>query len=173
MIVETEEWRDIPGYEGFYRVSSLGRVLSLGRVVGGRRIHEHLVAQVLVKQKGRCYPRVGLYKEGSVKITTVHSLVAEYFVQKISGVSEVKHKDGDNLNNRADKLYFSTRKRNQVGERNSDAKLCTADVLRIRHLVRIGWHKTAIAKHMGVCRQTIYDIYIKRSWSHVPDEAST
>lgn len=26
-----EEWRDIEGYEGLYKVSSLGRIMSVGR----------------------------------------------------------------------------------------------------------------------------------------------
>lgn len=30
-----EEWRDIPGFEGAYQVSDLGRVRSLDRVVTG------------------------------------------------------------------------------------------------------------------------------------------
>ena len=31
---EMEEWRDIPGYEGIYQVSSIGRVKSLPKMVG-------------------------------------------------------------------------------------------------------------------------------------------
>jgi hypothetical protein len=27
-----EEWKDIPGYEGLYQASTLGRIKSLGRV---------------------------------------------------------------------------------------------------------------------------------------------
>lgn len=30
-VVSSEEWRDIPGYEGLYQVSNLGRVKSLYR----------------------------------------------------------------------------------------------------------------------------------------------
>lgn len=29
----TEEWRDIPGYRGYYQVSSLGRVRSVDRTI--------------------------------------------------------------------------------------------------------------------------------------------
>ena len=32
-----EEWRDIPGYEGCYQASSLGRLRSLNRVVVGKK----------------------------------------------------------------------------------------------------------------------------------------
>lgn len=32
--MKTEEWRDIPGYEGSYQASSLGRIRSLDRIGG-------------------------------------------------------------------------------------------------------------------------------------------
>ena len=31
--IEEEEWRDVIGFEGLYMVSSLGRIVSLGRYV--------------------------------------------------------------------------------------------------------------------------------------------
>lgn len=34
--LDGEEWRDIIGFEGLYKVSSYGRVVSLGRCVNNR-----------------------------------------------------------------------------------------------------------------------------------------
>lgn len=34
-MTEEENWKDILGYEGFYQVSNLGRVRSVGRIVKG------------------------------------------------------------------------------------------------------------------------------------------
>jgi hypothetical protein len=33
---EGEEWRDVVGFEGFYKVSNLGRIVALERQVIGR-----------------------------------------------------------------------------------------------------------------------------------------
>ena len=46
-IQKKEEWRDVPGYEGLYRVSDLGRVMSLERRcasgVGDRLVRERIL----------------------------------------------------------------------------------------------------------------------------------
>lgn len=61
-----EEWRDIPGFEGVYRVSSLGRVLSLERRCdcgnGTRRVRQRLLKKTVHKQRG-CWkpPQAGCY----------------------------------------------------------------------------------------------------------------
>ena len=34
--LEGEEWRDVVGFEGLYKVSSLGRVVSLAKYVNNR-----------------------------------------------------------------------------------------------------------------------------------------
>ena len=31
--IENEIWKDVPNYEGFYKASNYGRIISLGRVV--------------------------------------------------------------------------------------------------------------------------------------------
>lgn len=43
--VADEEWRDVPGYEGFYMASSHGRVKSLGRTTfAGRHTKQGCLA---------------------------------------------------------------------------------------------------------------------------------
>ena len=41
--LENEEWRDVPGYEGLYEVSNMGRVKSLPKewVIGKGRVRKH------------------------------------------------------------------------------------------------------------------------------------
>ena len=35
-MTEKEIWKDVVGYEGFYKVSNLGRVKSVDRLINGR-----------------------------------------------------------------------------------------------------------------------------------------
>lgn len=60
-----EEWKEIPGYEGIYRVSNLGRV-SNGK-------------NILVPNLTSGKPRVCLYKFKEQKRFTIESLVAAAF----------------------------------------------------------------------------------------------
>lgn len=72
-----EIWKDIPGYEGNYQASSLGRIKSLARRgFDGRRVKERIIKQN--GPKGR-YLNVALRKNGKTKTFMVHQLVAMAF----------------------------------------------------------------------------------------------
>jgi hypothetical protein len=65
MNIVNEEWRDVSGYEGYYQVSSLGRVRSCNRVVkhrmGDRMAKGRLLNPSLNRQG---YLRTALSKDG-------------------------------------------------------------------------------------------------------------
>ena len=86
-----EVWRDVVGYEGFYKVSSLGRVKSLDRWVScgrGNWLRRGKVLSVsAVKKRGksdRAYPKfqVSLSVDGKIKTPSPASLVAGAFIGK-------------------------------------------------------------------------------------------
>ena len=103
-----EEWRDIKGYEDLYQVSNLGRVKSLKDNKGNYR--EKILSNSTTTQG---YLFVHLYKNGKVKLFTVHRLVAMHFIENSNNYKEVNHKDEDKFNNRVDNLEWCTRKYNQ------------------------------------------------------------
>lgn len=103
---EVEEWKPIVGYQGFYEVSDHGRV---ARVDKGKR-HE-IKIQVNVKN-GYCYAY--LSKNGKVKAYRVHRLVAEHFIKRKEGSTQVNHKDGDKTNNMYSNLEWTTPSENQT-----------------------------------------------------------
>ena len=110
-----EAWKDIEGYEGLYQVSSLGRVKGVDRYVkmnDGRTYHvkETILA---AKSNNSGYLMAGLNGAEKKKSKTVHRLVAEAFVEKEQGKSEVNHINGNKLDNRAGNLEWVTRKENQ------------------------------------------------------------
>ena len=46
-----EEWKDIPGYEGYYQISNLGRVKSVPRIIknnAGYYISKEKILKVIV-----------------------------------------------------------------------------------------------------------------------------
>lgn len=77
--MSNEQWRPIPGYEGIYEVSSLGRVRSLPRVDaqgGRRRMRLHKPSRM----DAWGHLGVKIRKGGKVKSRYVHQLVLEAFV---------------------------------------------------------------------------------------------
>ena len=90
----TEEWRtavyDGIVYEGLYKVSNLGRIISLNYLHTGRA---ELMNPVKTKYG---YLQVLLYKNGKRKMCKVHRLVAETFLPNPEGKPEINHKiEGD------------------------------------------------------------------------------
>lgn len=94
----SEEWRDIEGYEGMYQVSNFGRVKSLKG--------EEKVLSDFLTDSG--YLQIILHKEGKRKRFFVHRLVAESFIRNPNFLPYVNHKDENGKNNRWDNLEWCT-----------------------------------------------------------------
>lgn len=95
-----ELWKDIPGYDGLYQVSNLGRVRSLNYKMTGR-------VQVLkLTNRGRGYLCVALCKDGNKKMFSVHRLVAEAFIPNPDNLPQVNHINEDKTDNRASNLEW-------------------------------------------------------------------
>lgn len=102
-----ERWSSIPGYEGQYEVSTIGRVRSLDRKAGARRLHGQ-VLKASIRPKDR-YRSVHLWSHGRKSTNVVHRLVALAFLgSPEEDCYEVCHADGDNLNNCLSNLRWAT-----------------------------------------------------------------
>lgn len=126
-----ELWTSIPGYDGFYEVSNFGNVRSLTRSVPYGR-HKGMVYKGRdIKQfvSGK-YLSVKLSKAGVTKTTYVHELVLLAFEgprPKIADRSEIRHLDGDKLNNALSNLKYGT-----VKENAADRKLHAAGLTAVK-----------------------------------------
>jgi len=153
--MEKEIWKDIPGYEGLYQVSDLGRVRSLDRVVpngrhGGTR---KLKGKVLKAWPNSfSYLHVNLCKDGKCKPTKVHKLVAMAFLNhEPCGHKEVvDHIDNDKSNNRLDNLQLITSRENV----SKDKPICTSKYTGVYWFKRTKkWHAQILInskrKHLG------------------------
>jgi hypothetical protein len=91
-----EIWVPLKGYEGFYEISNLGRVWSLGRTIRG--VRKGSVCSITYKPKilkqqlsAKGYYRVPLYKNNKMSVLVVHKLVALHFLNPIPGKPLVLH----------------------------------------------------------------------------------
>jgi len=111
-----EEWKAVPGYEGLYEVSNLGRIRTAeGKTTFTLRHGKRVWKQRIMKQKyGRrkntslMDARICLWKEGSVKTFLVSRVVAITWCDGYKEGLTVNHKDGNPINNRADNLEWIT-----------------------------------------------------------------
>lgn len=110
--MSTEEWRDIPGWEGLYKASTFGNIASYDRLVRQKN-------GVNRKSKGRNlsmrsvdsggYNVVNLYdKEGNRTNVRVHVLVALTYLGERPIGCFICHNDGNSLNNSPDNLRYGT-----------------------------------------------------------------
>lgn len=93
-----ELWSEIRGQEGKYSVSTHGRIRNerSGYVSSGR-------------EAGHGYRKVTFYENNKpVRTEYVHRLVADAFLRKPVGCTEVNHKDGNMENNNVDNLEWVT-----------------------------------------------------------------
>lgn len=168
----SEEWKDIPGYEGLYQVSNLGRVRSLDR-----KYSKGKDRKIVLDAWG--YPQVGLYKGSSGKTFHVHRLVLLAFIGPCPKGMETRHfPDPDRTNNRLDNLSWGTRLENAkdakeqgrtvAGERMWSSKLTESEVRAIFHRAQSGKEsKNAIAADYGIHPALVSNILNRKRWKHI------
>jgi hypothetical protein len=110
--LEGEEWRAIPGYEGKYEVSNLGRIRSLDRMCGNRMSRGMLLKQQEF-HNGRLGVSLRTGKKRVEKMIQVHRAVAIAFVDGYAEGLEVNHIDENPKNNRWDNLEWCTSEYNR------------------------------------------------------------
>ena len=177
-ITEVETWRPVVGYEGWYEVSSIGRVR---RVRGGN--NNTFAGKIL--RPGTCpkgYRYVWLHKHGVEKSQAVHRLVSDAFIGPCAKGFCRNHMNGDPSDNRPENLEIVTKSRDVIhsyrllgrkhtpcrGSKSGTSKLNEAQAVQIRDLYASGRHTMkAIGKMFGVTKFPIQQIVHRRSWKHV------
>lgn len=114
-----EEWREIPGYEGLYKISSFGRIIAQTRAIvckckdGSEAVRYYKWRYVEPKPDKREYRYVSLRdKDGVITKISIHRLVATVFIPNPDNLPIVNHKDENPGNNRADNLEWCTNEYN-------------------------------------------------------------
>ena len=102
--IEDEEWRPVPGSEGIYWASSLGRIISFKRPKP---------VELKPRPNKRGYLIVHLYGHPELnRKQGKHQIIAATFCDREPGQDEVRHLDDNPQNNRADNLAWGTHAEN-------------------------------------------------------------
>lgn len=163
-----EIWQPIPSARN-YLASNLGRIKRAYVVPGshGRPL----------RQNGSPYLAVAISIDGKERTRRVHQLVCEAFHGRGPAGCEVRHLDGNQLNNCADNLCWGRRKENHadkklhgtqpLGERCHVAILTEIRVLEARQRVANGERLSFIAQEFGVHKETLREAIKGKTWKHL------
>lgn len=116
------EWRDIPEYEGLYRINEYGDVISIGH--GKKRL-------LKPQSNGNGYLYVTLCKNGTKIHYYIHRLVATAFCDGAGEFEEVNHIDEIKSNNHYSNLEWCSKQYNlNYGVHNQNQRIAKSLVER-------------------------------------------
>ena len=172
----TENWKQIPDWEGIYAVSDLGRVK---RLAGSERCRADRFLKPMLNTRG--YATVGLVAPGRKQVPRViHRLVLSAFVCPAPKGHYANHINGDKTDNRLCNLEWVTPAQNikhayhtglhgkYAGSAASAAKLTEQQVKDILERIARREYRKDIAAFYGIGLKTIDEIVSGNNWKHVP-----
>ena len=162
-------FKDIRGFEGFYRISKSGIVFDVSK---NSRKHS--------TKNSHGYKVIYLSKNGDGNQFRINRLVALTYLPNLENKPCVNHKNGIKYDDRVSNLEWVTHKENtrhamdtglmkvKKGQEHSQSKLTEKDVLEIRELCENGYlFQYEIAEIYGIARNTVSSINIRVLWSHI------
>lgn len=169
----TPPWRDLPGYEGRYRVSIWGDVLSAPT----QRRTWPKILKAKISKRGGGYRIFTLSGGEKLWYAFASHLVLLTFRGPCPEGLEACHADGDSQNDRLDNLRWDTHRNNLAdreilgtvprGVTHGNSLLNDATVLEIR--TRLYWGELGIdlALEYGLDPTTVSNIKVRKTWRHL------
>jgi NUMOD4 motif len=183
-IDEHEEWRAIPGHDG-YEASALGRIRSIDRYLEfvGRwgpcvRFHRGRILRVFNSNQSAGGTCLNLHLGKDCSMEVGRAVLLAFCGDPPSDEHEAAHLDSDGSNNALDNLVWATRAEisefsrsngcTPVGERNGACVISQVDVPVIIERYARGESVHALAKDYGIGRAAVSLVVSGGTWSHVP-----
>ena len=146
-----EEWKEIKGFEGRYKISSFGRALG----------PSNKILKPLPVDNG--YYRYGLAAGGKVTYRSAHRLVALHFIPKVRGKEFVNHKDGNKANNSVENLEWVTGSENiqhsidlgtftNMGEGSHLSIYSIEEISEVCELLKRGMNPSEVSRKVKISR---------------------
>lgn len=161
-------WKDVEGFEGLYKVSNEGVLVSTprkgtkGGVVKPCNVHGG-------------YLMYRLCKKGKIHRELAHRLLANHFIPNLENKPYINHIDGNPINNTLDNLEWVTQKENvqhaikmglvtNMGETHYQVKLTDGEVLEIRDLYKHKiYNQRELGEIYGVGQANVSSIILNRT----------
>ena len=174
-----EIWKEIPGYDGFYEASSLGRIRVKPRTVlrphsrsGEMKEFNYPQRELSLNVSTGGYLKVTLVVGGKTKSINSHILVAEAFLGKRPEGMVVCHCNGVPKDNRVENLRWDTHLENNLdrkrhgtmpeGEKHPMAKMKASDIAFIRDNKLT---TRQVREKYGISNSQAFRIVKGQSWS--------
>lgn len=153
-------WKDVEGFEGLYKVSNEGVVISTPRQGSRGGVTKYY-------KMSHGYYEYLLCKDGKMYHVMAHRLLAKHFIPNPDNKPCVNHIDGDRNNNSLENLEWVTYKENtqhavrsglfnNKGENNPKTKLTDKEIYQIRDLHKHKvYNQKELAEIYGTCRSNV------------------
>lgn len=178
-------WRDVSGWEGKYKVSDRGDVLSVSRIILSKD-HNDKPTKAIVDEK---ILKSKIEKTGYVSVTVkdrdrrmtfrVHKLVAQAFIPNPENKPQINHINGIKTDNRVENLEWCTQVENAkhavatglntptIGTRHWNHKHSEEDALLVKTEYEGGMSRKQISKKYGYEYVFVYNVTSGQRWKHI------
>ncbi|MDR1199829.1 MAG: HNH endonuclease [Prevotellaceae bacterium] len=178
--MEQEIWKDIKGYEGIYKISSLGNVMN---------VKTNLIK--IPEKTWRGYLRMSL---GAKKRKMVHRIVCEAFISNTHNLPIINHINGIKTDNRVENLEWCTQSynvrhalnvlnvtpanRGNIGSKNKLSKMCKQ--IKNNKAIAIFYGASEAARITGINKSSIIEVCNNHrksaggyNWEWIPRKSTT
>lgn len=175
-MTKEEIWKPIPGFEGYYSISNMGRARSEARTLTRTDGTPLPIKERILKpsKDGKGYLVISARKNNKTKFIHIHQAIMWAFVGPQEKGIEVRHNDGVPLHNTLDNLCYGTKAQNiedakkhgtfPLLERRPGAKLTRALA---REICQRSETADVLAKEYGISPITIMQVRTGRTWASV------